>query len=138
MSRFPIDACKALPTHAPPLTEVNVACDIQTPETRSADGPDGLEPSPHADINSVRTSREHPAVVCRPSESTCGHQLLQQRRRALTDGTWCGGSAAPRTTTASSGCAGHSHRHVERRPAGFVLEIQLRAVLDEKADQRVA
>src|SRR5687767_12891907 len=61
MSRLPIEACSALPTHAPPLTEVSVACAIHTPETRSTEGPAGVEDSPQEEA--MRASKTNGARV---------------------------------------------------------------------------
>ena len=48
MSRLPTAAASVLPTHSPPLTDVNVAWPIHAPETRgAADGVVGDE-LPHA------------------------------------------------------------------------------------------
>ena len=68
----------------------------------------------------------------------CRHQFLEQGRGALAHGTGGGWTTGPSAATASTSGAGNAHRHVEGCAAGFVLEIQLRALLDEEADQRVA
>jgi hypothetical protein len=54
-----MEACSVVPTQAPPLTEVSVAWAIHTPETRSTEGPAGVEPSPQEDAMSPRRSNKH-------------------------------------------------------------------------------